>query len=77
MVTRKRAKQMGPALTLGELKTDEKKPRSKTECKRKHTWNVYGYSRRCSRCGRQEEKDALRRWEPINLPNVELTRGAD
>lgn len=68
-MTRKYARSLGPSIGLGSLASDEKKPRSKIECKRKHTWGARNiYHRRCSRCGLEMERTATGDWIRISLP---------
>ncbi|GDX10806.1 hypothetical protein LBMAG57_25780 [Verrucomicrobiota bacterium] len=57
MVTRKTTHAWGPSIGLGALKTDQSKPTLKHDCKRKHRWVQRRFNRRCTRCGREEEKD--------------------
>jgi hypothetical protein len=59
MLTRKRARAMGPALGLGDIQREVRQPWLKTRCKRKHVWVASIYNRRCSRCGLEEEKDLV------------------
>jgi len=65
MLTRKKAKELGPALALGEFKTDSSAPIRKTPCKRRHRWKTGLYNRRCAACGEEEEKNAAGVWESI------------
>ena len=66
-LTQKKARQMGPALALGDIAKPTAQPWSKTECKRKHRWNTRKTERWCSRCGRREECDPVtREWGTPN-----------
>ena len=68
-LTQKKARQMGPALALGDIAKPAAQPWSKTECKRKHRWNTRKTERWCSRCGRREDCDPVtRQW---GTPNAE------
>lgn len=73
-LTQKKARQMGPALSLGDIAKPTEQPWSKTECKRKHRWNTRKHERWCSRCGRREESDPVtREW---GTPNASVRGGA-
>jgi hypothetical protein len=68
LITKQSARRLGPALPLGDIAKPTKQPRSKTECKRKHTWNVRALHRWCSRCGLQEELNIItKEWERFGI----------
>ena len=54
ILTKKSIREMGPALSIGDISKPEPEPWSKTECKRLHRWVLRKWERRCSRCGRVE-----------------------
>ena len=47
------------AASLGSIQKHTDGPRLKHICKRKHIWVQSKYSRRCTRCGLEEERDAV------------------
>ena len=63
-LTQKKARQMGPALSIGDIAKPTPQPSRKRECRRKHRWITRKTSRWCSRCGRMEECDPVtREWK--------------
>lgn len=49
--------------SLGDIQAPVSQPWQPHVCKRKHKWGeVTLYNRRCTRCGTEESKDALGRW---------------
>ena len=57
MIMRNTTHAWGPSIGLGALKTDQSKPTLNHDCKRRHRWVQRRFNRRCTRCGREEEKD--------------------
>ena len=47
------------ATSLGSIQKHTDGPRLKHICKRKHIWVQSKYSRRCTRCGLEEERDPV------------------
>jgi len=56
MKRQSRARYEGNSVGLGEFTTDMPQRPYEKECERKHRWTESRYNRKCSRCGKEEEK---------------------
>ena len=63
------------ATSFGSIQKHTDGPRLKHICKRKHIWVQSKYSRRCTRCGIEEERDPVTGLYTSN-PTGQRTGGA-